>query len=97
MAAVFDRPFDVAKEIERLRNLAHEVHELGHLGGDADHAVITGSAAHLTAQSLDFGAQGGGFERILDGDVKFIEIDWRHGRPIDATPRYGVGYPSQNR
>ena len=58
------------------RNLAHEVHELGHLGGDADHAVITGTAAHLTAQSLDLGAQGGGLERVFDGDVKFVEIDW---------------------
>jgi DNA-binding beta-propeller fold protein YncE len=22
----------------------------------------------------------------------FIEIDWRHGRPVDTTSRYGVGY-----
>ena len=33
----------------------------------------------------------------LRNTTEFIEIDWRHGRPIDATPRYGVGYPSQNR
>ena len=36
---------------------------------------ITGSAAHLTAQGLDFGAQAGGLERVLDGDVKLVEID----------------------
>jgi len=28
---------------------------------------------------------------------EFIEIDWRHGRPVDATSRYGVGYRSQGR
>ena len=32
----------------------------------------------------------------LHSSTEFIEIDWRHGRPIDATSRYGVGYP-QNR
>jgi DNA-binding beta-propeller fold protein YncE len=29
----------------------------------------------------------------LHGTTEFIEIDWRHGRPVDATSRYGVGYP----
>lgn len=29
----------------------------------------------------------------LHSSTKFIEIDWRHGRPVDATSRYGVGYP----
>ena len=24
--------------------------------------------------------------------TEFIEIDWRHGRPVSATSRYGVGY-----
>jgi DNA-binding beta-propeller fold protein YncE len=33
----------------------------------------------------------------LQSTTEFIEIDWRHGRPIFATSRYGVGYPSQNR
>ena len=33
----------------------------------------------------------------LQSATEFIEIDWRHGHPIDATSRYGVGYPSQNR
>ena len=42
---------------------------------DADHAVITGSAAHLTAQRLDFGAQAGGLDRVLDGHVQLVEID----------------------
>jgi DNA-binding beta-propeller fold protein YncE len=27
---------------------------------------------------------------------EFIEIDWRHGRLVDATSRYGVGYGSQD-
>ena len=29
----------------------------------------------------------------LRSSTEFIEIDWRHGRPVDATSRYGVGYP----
>jgi DNA-binding beta-propeller fold protein YncE len=29
----------------------------------------------------------------LQSSTEFIEIDWRHGRPVDATSRYGVGYP----
>jgi DNA-binding beta-propeller fold protein YncE len=28
----------------------------------------------------------------LHGTTEFIEIDWRRGRPVDATSRYGVGY-----
>ncbi len=32
----------------------------------------------------------------LQDTTEFIEIDWRHGRPVDATPRYGVGYSSQD-
>ncbi len=31
----------------------------------------------------------------LRDTTEFIEIDWRHGQPIDATSRYGVGYPSK--
>ena len=31
----------------------------------------------------------------LHTTTEFIEIDWRHGHPIDATSRYGVGYPSE--
>ena len=33
----------------------------------------------------------------LQNTTEFIEIDWRHGRPVDATSRYGVGYLSKNR
>ena len=33
----------------------------------------------------------------LHSTTEFIEIDWRHGRPVDATSRYGVGYLPQNR
>ena len=29
--------------------------------------------------------------------LQFIEIDWRNGHPVDATSRYCVCYPSQNR
>ncbi len=32
----------------------------------------------------------------LCSTAEFIEIDWRHGRPVGATSRYGVGY-RQNR
>jgi DNA-binding beta-propeller fold protein YncE len=28
----------------------------------------------------------------LHSSTEFIEIDWRHGRPVAATSRYGVGY-----
>ena len=37
--------------------------------------MIAGSASHLTSQGLDFGAQAGGLERVLDGNVKLVEID----------------------
>jgi sugar lactone lactonase YvrE len=29
----------------------------------------------------------------LQTTTEFIEIDWRRGRPVAATSRYGVGYP----
>src|SRR5208283_832601 len=56
-------------------DLADKVHELGHLGGNADHAVIAGYAADLATQGLNFGAQTGGFERVFDGDVELVEVD----------------------
>ena len=28
----------------------------------------------------------------LQNTSQFIEIDWRHGRVVDSTSRYGVGY-----
>jgi len=46
-----------------------------HLRRDAHYAVITDSAAYLTSQGLDFGAQARGLERVLDGNVELIEID----------------------
>jgi len=55
-------------------DFADEVHEFGHLRGDADHAVITDSAADCAAQGLDFSAEAGGFERVPDRDLKFVEI-----------------------
>ncbi len=57
------------------RNLTDKIHELDHLGRDAYHAVIAGFAAYLTSQGLHFGTQARSLERILDGDVEFIEID----------------------
>jgi DNA-binding beta-propeller fold protein YncE len=33
----------------------------------------------------------------LHDSTEFIEIDWRHGRPVQATSRYGVGYPLHSR
>jgi DNA-binding beta-propeller fold protein YncE len=32
----------------------------------------------------------------LQNTTEFIEIDWRHGQPVDATSRYGVSYSSQH-
>jgi DNA-binding beta-propeller fold protein YncE len=29
----------------------------------------------------------------LRSSTEFIEVDWRHGRPVAATSRYGIGYP----
>jgi DNA-binding beta-propeller fold protein YncE len=31
----------------------------------------------------------------LEGTATFLEIDWRHGRPVATTNRYGVGYASR--
>ena len=56
------------------RDLADEVHQLGHLGRGADHLMIAGAAPHLSAQRLDFGAQPRGLKRILDGDVELVEV-----------------------
>ena len=56
-------------------HLAHEVHQFGHLGRDADHALVAGFAPHFTAQGLHFGAQMRCLESVLDGDVQFVEID----------------------
>jgi hypothetical protein len=33
---------------------------------------------------------------LLNDSAEFIEIDWRHGHPVAATSRYGVGYPGKN-
>jgi DNA-binding beta-propeller fold protein YncE len=33
----------------------------------------------------------------LHNSAEFIEIDWRHGRPVAASSRYGVGYLSKDR
>lgn len=29
----------------------------------------------------------------LQGSANFLEIDWRNGRPVFTTNRYGIGYP----
>ena len=49
-------------------HLLHEAHQLGYLRRDCDDLVISGVAAHLSTQGLDFGAQAGGLQRVLDGD-----------------------------
>ena len=38
------------------------------LGGDCDDLVIASVAANLATQRLDFGAQAGSLQRILNGD-----------------------------
>ncbi len=55
-------------------NLFDEVHQFRHLGRNAHHVAIAGSASHLASQGLDFGAQAGGFKSVLDGNVQLIEI-----------------------
>ena len=57
------------------RNLADEAQQVSHLGRHADDVVVAGTASHFAAQSLNFGAQAGGFQRVLDGDLKFVEIE----------------------
>src|SRR5581483_10993108 len=56
-------------------DFAHKAHQLGHLGGLADDLVVSRAAADFTAQGLDFAAQLVGFERVLDGDVEFVEVE----------------------
>jgi DNA-binding beta-propeller fold protein YncE len=33
----------------------------------------------------------------LQATADFLEIDWRRGRPVATTNRYGVGYPTRSR
>ena len=46
-----------------------------HLRRDGDDFVISGVAPNFSAQRLDFGAQARGFERVLNGDAQFVEIE----------------------
>ena len=32
------------------------------------------------------------YRRAIGSTADFLEIDWRHGRPVATTNRYGVGY-----
>jgi DNA-binding beta-propeller fold protein YncE len=32
------------------------------------------------------------YRRALGSTANFLEIDWRHGRPVATTNRYGIGY-----
>ncbi len=57
------------------RDLAHEIQQLGHLGRDANHVVIAGAPVHFSTQGLHFGSQARGLERVLDGDVQFVEVE----------------------
>ena len=49
--------------------------QLGHLRRDADDVVIARPAAYLAAQRFDLGAQPRGFQRVLDCDCEFVEIE----------------------
>jgi cyanophycin synthetase len=52
LAAVYDRPFDVAKEIEKLRDLAHEVC----LGPSTSAIVAAAGARNIPARRLNSGS-----------------------------------------
>ncbi len=71
-------------------DLADKVHELRHLGRDTSHVVIAGAATNLAAQGLYLTAQTGGLERILDGDVKFIEVEWLAHEIVSAELKRGL-------
>jgi len=32
----------------------------------------------------------------LQQTADFLEIDWRNGRPVSTTSRYGIGYANLN-
>src|SRR5208282_4266737 len=55
-------------------NFLHEVHQFGRLGRHRDHFVIAGVPANLTPQRLNLAPQVVSFQRILDRDVEFFEI-----------------------
>ena len=37
------------------------------------------------------------YRPALASTANFLEIDWRHGRPIATTSRYGIGYVAPSR
>ena len=37
------------------------------------------------------------YRPALASTANFLEIDWRHGRPIATTSRYGIGYVARSR
>ena len=57
------------------RNLAYEAHQLRHLRRGTDDFVIARAPANLSTKCLNLVTQTGGFERILDGDVKLVKVD----------------------
>jgi len=56
-------------------DLANKVQQLCHLARDADYIVISSTAVDLPAQRLHLGAEPGSFQRILYGDVQFVEVE----------------------
>ena len=57
------------------RHFLHEVHQLRHLRRDARQLRDIQCAAHFSAQRLHFGPQAGRFQRVLDGDLEFVEVE----------------------
>ena len=49
--------------------------------------MIAGAALHLAAQRLDFRAQVRSFERVLDGDAEFVEVERLADRADRVEPR----------
>ena len=70
--------------------LLDEAQQLRHLLRDADDVVIAGAAAHLAAQRLNFGAQAGGFERVLDGDRELVEVQRLADEIVGAQLQRGL-------
>ena len=70
--------------------LLYEAHQLGRLRRDGDDFVITGGAADLATQRLDLGAQARRFQRILDGDAQFFEVERLADEVVGAQLKRGL-------
>ena len=70
--------------------LLDEAQQFSHLLGDADHVVVSGAAADLAAQRLDFGAQTRGLQRVLHRDREFVEVQRLADEVVGAQLERGL-------